>query len=76
MKTEYNVEIIRENLSYQHMRWIGNEGIDPKSIKLSLDSKLLQDFKGNYLILFDNMWNIKGAMDRNPNLILKEVNNN
>ena len=58
------------------MRWIGNEGIDPKSIKLSLDSKLLQDFKGNYLILFDNMWNIKGAMDRNPNLILKEVNNN
>lgn len=76
LKTEYNVEIIRENLSYQHMRWIGNEGIDPKSIKLSLDSKLLQDFKGNYLILFDNMWNIKGAMDRNPNLILKEVNNN
>ncbi|MDD6467420.1 MAG: peptide chain release factor 3 [Erysipelotrichaceae bacterium] len=76
LKNEYNVEIIRENLSYQLMRWIGNENIDPKSIKLSLDSKLLQDFKGNYLILFDSQWNIKGALDRNPNLILKEVNEN
>lgn len=72
LKTEYNVEIVRENLSYQLMRWIQNETVNPRSLKLSLDSKLLQDFKGNYLILFDNPWNIKGTQDRNPDLILSE----
>ncbi|MCF0112192.1 MAG: peptide chain release factor 3, partial [Erysipelotrichaceae bacterium] len=74
LKTEYNVEIIQEPLSYQLLRWIQNDDIDPDKLKLSLDSKLLQDFKGNYLILFDNQWNIKGALDRNPDLILTEFN--
>ena len=73
LKNEYNVEIVRENLSYQLMRWIENANGDIAKIKLSLDSKLLQDLKDNYLILFDNQWNIKGAMDRNPDLVLSEV---
>ena len=74
LEHEYNVKINRENLSYQLMKWIENDISDSTKIKLSLDSKLLQDLKGNYLILFDSQWNIKGAMDRNPDLVLSDIN--
>ena len=74
LKQEYNVDIIREPLSYQYVRWIQNEDIDIKSLKISLDAKLLQDFRGNYLILFNSTYTIKSILDRNPGLILAEVN--
>lgn len=74
LKQEYNVDIIREPLSYQYVRWIQNEDIDIKSLKISLDAKLLQDFRGNYLILFNSTYTIKSILARNPGLILAEVN--
>ena len=76
LKSEYNVEIIREPLPYEEVRWIQNEDLDPKSLRLSLDSKLVQDFKGNYLLLFNSIWTIKNVQDRNPNLVLTEVKTN
>ena len=76
LKSEYNVEIIREPLPYQYVRWIQNEDIDIKSLKISLDAKLLQDFRGNYLILFNSTYTIKSILDRNPGLILADVSTN
>ncbi|MBQ0066148.1 MAG: peptide chain release factor 3 [Firmicutes bacterium] len=76
LKSEYNVEIIRNTLPYEEVRWIQNENIDPKSLKLSIDSKLVQDFKGNYLILFNSIWTVRNVQERNPGLILSEVNIN
>ncbi|MBQ2479283.1 MAG: peptide chain release factor 3, partial [Erysipelotrichales bacterium] len=73
LKTEYNVEIVRENLEYELLRWIESRDIRPESIKLSIDAKLLEDLAGNPLILFANAWNIKGVLDRNPGLKLSEV---
>ena len=76
LKSEYNVEIIREPLPYQYVRWIGNDNFDPKSVRMSSDAKILQDFKGNFLMLFTSSWTIKGVQDRNPDLILLEVKEN
>ncbi len=73
LKNEYNVEIVRENLDYELLRWIENRDIRPESVKLSIDAKLLEDLSGNPLILFANAWNIKGVEDRNPGLRLSEV---
>ncbi len=76
MSTEYNVEIINEGLPYQYIRWIDNEGIDPKKLNLSSDTKIVQDFKGNYLLLFTSEWNIRWALEKNEGLMLSEFNKN
>jgi len=76
LKNEYNVDIIRESLPYQYIRWIENEGLDIKTLSLSSETKLVQDFKGNYLLLFASEWNIKWALERNKGLILSEFNKN
>ena len=76
MATEYNVEIINEGLPYQYIRWIDNEGLDPKKLNLSSDTKIVQDFKGNYLLLFTSEWNIRWALEKNEGLMLSEFNKN
>ncbi len=76
MRTEYNVEIINEGLPYQYIRWIDNEGIDPKKLNLSSDTKIVQDFKNNYLLLFTSEWNIRWALEKNEGLLLSEFNRN
>ena len=61
MKNEYNVDMIEEGLPYSYIRWIHNKNIDTKALKLSSDTKFVQDLKGNYLLLFTSEWNIRWA---------------
>lgn len=72
LKNEYNVDIIMSGLPYQYIRWIGNEGIDPKKLDLSSDTKRIQDLKGNFLLLFTSEWTINWALEHNKGLILEE----
>ncbi len=80
LKNEYNVDIIREGLPYQYIRWITSEkhlagGLDElNKLILTSDTKLIQDVKGNYLLIFTSEWNIKWAMDKNEGLELAEFN--
>lgn len=72
LKSEYNVDIERTNLSYRFIRWIGNKEIDLNKLNLSSDTKKIQDLKGNFLLLFTNDWGIRWAEKNNPELILEE----
>lgn len=74
MKNEYNVDLFKEGLPYSYIRWIDNKDIDPKTLKLSSDTKLVKDFRDNYLLLFTNEWNIRWALERNEGLELSEFN--
>ena len=72
LKNEYNVEIRQEGLSYQYLRWIENEEFDPKQLDITSDTKLVQDFRDRYLLLFTDEWNIRWAQEKNPWLKLAE----
>ena len=74
MKNEYNVDLFKEGLPYSYIRWIDNKDIDPKTLKLSSDTKLVKDFRDNYLLLFTSEWNIRWALERNEGLELTEFN--
>lgn len=74
MKNEYNVDLFKEGLPYSYIRWINNKDIDPKTLKLSSDTKLVKDFRDNYLLLFTSEWNIRWALERNEGLELSEFN--
>jgi peptide chain release factor 3 len=64
----------RSNLNYQQIRWIANEGLDPKTLKLSHDTKWVQDFRGNNLLIFTSEYSIRWVLEDNPGLELLEFN--
>ena len=76
LENEFNVEIIMTSLPYQFIRWIGNEGLDPKTLDLASDTKRIQDLKGNHLLLFTSEWSIGWALEHNKGLILEEFGKN
>ena len=72
LNNEYNVEIILENLPYEHIRWIENIEIDLDTITGTSDMKKIQDLKGRPLLLFINSWSVGMVQERNPGLVLSE----
>lgn len=72
LKNEYHVDIRRSPLPYQFIRWVENRDIDLKSLDLMSGTKLIQDLKGNNLLLFSNSWSIQWALEHNDGLQLAE----
>jgi len=72
LKNEYGVDIRMTPLSYQQIRWIENDDLDPKTLNLSSDTKRVQDVRGHHLLLFTSSWNITWALEHNPDLKLAE----
>ena len=72
LKNEYGVDIRLEMLSYQHLRWIEETPVEPKKLKITSDTRVVQDFKDNYLLLFTDSWNINWALEKNEGLKLAE----
>ncbi len=73
LETEYNCEIIMENLPYEYIRWIENpEDIDVENLTGTSDMKKVVDRKGNPMLLFAHEWSIGMTCDRNKNLKLSE----
>ena len=76
LKSEYGCDLRRSNLAYQQIRWIKNPDLDPKALKLSHDTKWVQDFRGNNLLIFTSEWSIRWVLEDNPGLELAEFNRN
>lgn len=74
LQNEYNVEVTRNNLPYQYIRWIRNADTDVNKLNLTSDTKWVQDFKGNNILIFTSEWNINWALERNEGLILEDFN--
>ena len=64
LKNEYNVDIILENLPYEHIRWIENEEIDMDRLSGTSDMKKIKDLKGRPLLLFVHEWSIRMTLER------------
>ena len=76
MKNEYNVEVALDQLPYEYIRWITNwEEIDLDAIQGTSDMKMIQDMKGNPLLLFAHEWSVGMVEERNPKLKLSEFGN-
>ncbi len=74
LKSEYGVDIRRREMPFEHVRWVENESIDIRDLNLTSDTKWVQDFHGNNLLLFTSEWCINWALQKNPDLKLKEFN--
>lgn len=74
LKNEYGVDIRRRSMPFELVRWIDNEELDVSRLNLTSDTKWVQDFKGNNLLLFTSSWCINWALQKNEGLILREFN--
>ena len=67
------MELYKEGLPYEYLRWIVKEDEDAQPLKeedllLPNDAKLVEDYKGNQLLLFASQWSILWVQDRNMGL--------
>ena len=76
LRTEYGVEVRRRDLPFEAIRWVENEDLDFHSLNLTSDTRRVQDFRGNDLLLFTSPWTINWALDKNPALRLREFSEN
>ena len=72
IKNEYGCDLRRSALPYQQIRWIKDQTLDPKTLKLSHDTKWVQDFRGQNLLIFTSEWAIRWVLEDNPTLELVE----
>jgi peptide chain release factor 3 len=73
LKNEYNVDIRMEGLPYQYLRWIDSPvPVKEDELTLGSDVKLVEDYKGNQLLLFASAWSINWTAERNKGLTLLE----
>ena len=74
MRSEYGVELRMESLPYEFLRFITKSPVaDLKDLNLSSDAELLEDYKGNSLLVFSSLWSIDYNIKKNPGLELAEA---
>ena len=74
MKNEYGVELRMDGLPYEQLRFIVESPVaDLKDLNLSSDAELLEDYRGNSLLVFSSLWSIDYTIKRNPGLVLSET---
>ncbi|WP_411345259.1 peptide chain release factor 3 [Paenibacillus sp. WLX1005] len=64
MKNEYGVDVQLQRMPFQFARWIVADNLDPS--KFRINSTLVKDKKGNYVVLFENEYAMRTAMEKNP----------
>ncbi len=74
LKTEYGVDIRRRTLPYELVRWVDSENVKIPELNLTSDTRWVQDFKGNDLLLFTASWCVDWALKKNEGLELREFN--
>ncbi len=64
----------RRAMPYELVRWVDSENVKINELNLTSDTKWVQDFKGNDLLLFTSEWCINWALQKNEGLVLREFN--
>ena len=75
LKNEYNVDLYMEGLPYEYLRWIETDDGQPvkeEDLTLGTDTKLVEDYKGNQLLLFGSQLAVNWTQDRNKKLTFHE----
>ncbi|MBQ1232608.1 MAG: peptide chain release factor 3, partial [Clostridia bacterium] len=79
MQTEYGVGYIQREIPYDIIRYVGSKSgkeIDPSKLKLSAETKWIQDVRGNDLLLFPGNWAVTWALEHNEDLELLPYGSN
>ena len=73
LKSEYGVDITRETLPYRFVRWVAQTPKPIDRLRLTSTTVPAIDRAGRDVLLFENEWSIRLAMENNEGLTLNET---
>ena len=73
LKSEYNVDIIREALPFRFVRWVVETPKPVDRLRLTSTSAVAVDRVGRSVLMFENEWSIRLACENNEGLVLAET---
>ncbi len=73
LRTEYQAELVMEPMPFHHVRWVTKTPKPVEELKLTSTSGRAKDSRGRDVLLFENEWSIRLAMENNPGLELAET---
>ena len=73
LKTEYGVNMMMDRLPFRYVRWVTDSPKPVEELKLTSTSGRGWDSEGNEVLLFENDWSIRLAMENNEGLELAET---
>jgi peptide chain release factor 3 len=73
LREEYNVDLQLDNLPYRFIRWVVKSPVPIEDLKLTSTSARAADSRNSSVLLFQNEWSIRLAMENNEGLELSEL---
>ncbi len=73
LKSEYGVDIVRETLPYRFVRWVRKTPKPVDKLRLTSTTVPAIDRVGRDVIMFENEWSIRLALENNEGLELNET---
>jgi len=72
LRTEYNVEITSQMLNFRFIRWLP-EDVEIDKLKFSSSTRVGADIKDRPVVLFENDWSMRWALENNKGLVLSDI---
>ena len=73
LKNEYGVNVVRENLPFRFVRWVTQTPKPLDRLRLTSTTAIAEDRSGRPVLLFENDWSIRLALENNEGLALAET---
>ncbi len=73
LKSEYGVKMLMDRLPFRFVRWVTKSPIPIDRLKLTSTSGRAKDTEGRDVLLFENEWSIRLAMENNAGLELSDT---
>lgn len=73
LRTEYQTEIVMENMPFRAVRWVVSTPKPVEELKLTSTSGRAKDHRGRDVLLFENEWSIRLACENNDGLTLTDT---
>ena len=73
LRSEYGVSMLMDRLPFRYVRWVTKSPIPIDKLKLTSTSGRAYDSDEREVLLFENEWSIRLALENNPGLELAET---
>ena len=73
LKTEYGVNMLMDHLSFRFVRWVVKSPVPIDKLKLTSTSGRAFDSEERDVLLFENDWSIRLAVENNEGLELTDT---
>ncbi|MEG0126826.1 MAG: peptide chain release factor 3, partial [Clostridia bacterium] len=73
LKSEYGVNMLMDRMAFRFVRWVTKTPMPLERLKLTSTSGRAFDSEDRDVLLFENEWSVRLAMENNPGLALAET---